>query len=334
MGFFSRLADGLREKKAQGRRAKIVLPEGSDSRIVGAAIKLKQEGLIEPILLGKKSLVQKIATNRAKSAYGIHIIEPALSPLKEELLEKLLERRNGKLSREEGEKLIEDENYFGTMLVYTGKVDGMISGAIHSTADTVRPALQIIKTKPGVKAVSGLIILVRDEEAYFLADCGINIAPTDEELADIAISTYHNVKSFGYDPEVAMLSFSTKGSAKSDEVTKMQNATKLALEKEPGIPLDGELQFDAAFVPEVAMLKAPGSKIAGNANTFIFPSLEAGNIAYKITQRLGHFKAAGPVLQGLNAPINDLSRGCVTQEVYDLALITATQALYGEQANF
>ena len=242
----------------------------------------------------------------------------------DELVAKFVERRKGKIDEAGArEKLTNDVNYFGTMLVFTDKVGGLVSGAIHSTGDTVRPALQIVKTKPEYNKVAGCFILRKGEEVYLFADGGVNLDPSAEDLAETAIQTAETAKKFGIDPKVAMLSFSTMGSASSDEVTKVQEATKLAKEKAPDLDVDGELQFDAAFVPEVAALKAPDSKVAGKANVFIFPNLAAGNIGYKLVQRLGGFAAIGPLLQGLNAPINDLSRGCNEKDVYELAIVTA-----------
>lgn len=245
----------------------------------------------------------------------------------DELIEAFVERRNGKVTREDAAKVLLDENYFGTMLVYLKKADGLVSGAAHSTADTVRPALQIIKTKPGIKKTSGVFIMVREEEKYVFADCAINIAPDSHDLAEIAVESAKTAQMFGMDPRVAMLSFSTKGSAVSPETTKVSDAVTIAKEMEPTLLVDGEFQFDAAFVPSVAASKAPNSDIKGDANVFVFPSLEAGNIGYKIAQRLGNFEAVGPILQGLNQPVNDLSRGCNAEDVYKLAIITAGQAL-------
>src|SRR5699024_5722985 len=200
------------------------------------------------------------------------------------------------------------------------------SGAAHSTSDTVRPALQIIKTKDGIKKTSGVFIMVRNDEKYVFADCAINMSPDSQDLAEIAVESANTAKLFDVDPRIAMLSFSTKGSAQSEETEKMDNALELAKEKNPSLVIDGEFQFDAAFVPSVAAKKAPNAVIKGDANVFIFPSLEAGNIGYKIAQRLGEFEAVGPILQGLNKPVNDLSRGCSAEDVYNLALITAAQA--------
>lgn len=218
------------------------------------------------------------------------------------------------------------------MLVYAGHADGLVSGAAHSTGDTVRPALQIIKTKPGVSRTSGIFFMIKEDKQYIFGDCAINPTLESSDLAEIAVESAKSAKSFGMDPRVAMLSFSTKGSAKSDDVEKVANAVKLAQEKVESegldnVVVDGEFQFDAAIVPAVAEKKAPGAKIQGDANVFVFPSLEAGNIGYKIAQRLGGFEAIGPVLQGLNSPVNDLSRGCSTEDVYNLSIITAAQTL-------
>jgi phosphate acetyltransferase len=237
-----------------------------------------------------------------------------------------VERRKGKATREDAEKILQDENYFGTMLVYMNQADGLVSGAAHSTADTVRPALQIIKTKEGIRKTSGAFIMVRGEEKYVFADCAINMDPDSQDLAEIAIESAVTGKMFGVDPRIAMLSFSTKGSAKSEETEKVVEALNIAKDKNPSLVIDGEFQFDAAFVPGVAKKKAPDSVLQGDASVFIFPSLEAGNIGYKIAERLGEFEAVGPILQGLNKPVNDLSRGCSVDDVYKLALITAAQS--------
>ena len=238
------------------------------------------------------------------------------------------ERRKGKITLEDAKALLlKDVNYFGTVLVYMKKADGLVSGAAHATSDTVRPALQIIKMKEGYKKTSGVFVMVKGTERYIFADCAINIAPDSNDIAETAILSNITAKSFGVDPKIALLSFSTKGSAKSDETEKVIKALEIVKERDSSIAVDGELQFDAAFVPSVAEKKAKGSAIAGHANVFIFPSLEAGNIGYKIAQRLGGYDAIGPILQGLNSPVNDLSRGCNSDDVYKLALITAKQAL-------
>lgn len=311
----------------QGKKVKIVFPEGLDERIISAASRLAEEDILTPILVGKAEAIQAKASDLGVSIESIEIYDPEKVEFFEELVTAFVECRKGKATEEDARKILLDENYFGTMLVHVKKADGLVSGAAHSTADTVRPALQIIKTKAGIRKTSGVFIMVREEEKYVFADCAINIAPDSQDLAEIAIESAKTAKMFDMEPRVAMLSFSTKGSAKSVETEKVSNAVKIAQEMDPALLVDGEFQFDAAFVPSVAASKAPGSPIQGDANVFVFPSLEAGNIGYKIAQRLGNFEAVGPILQGLNKPVNDLSRGCNEEDVYKLALITAGQAL-------
>lgn len=324
MDIFEKLADQLR-----GQDKTIVFPEGEDPRVLGAAIRLKKDQLVEPLVLGNQEAVEKVAGENGFDLTGLQILDPATYPAedKQAMHDALLERRNGKNTPEQVDQMLEDISYFATMLVYMGKVDGMVSGAVHATGDTVRPALQIIKTKPGSHRISGAFIMQKGEERYVFADCAINIELDAPTMAEVASQSAETAKLFGIDPKVAMLSFSTKGSAKGDMVTKVAEATKLAKEANPDLAIDGELQFDAAFVPSVGEIKAPGSDVAGHANVFIFPSLEAGNIGYKIAQRFGGFEAIGPVLQGLNAPVADLSRGTDEEAVYKVALITAAQAL-------
>lgn len=324
MDIFEKLADQLR-----GQDKTIVFPEGEDPRVLGAAIRLKKDQLVEPVVLGNQEAVEKVAGENGFDLTGLQILDPATYPAedKQAMHDALLERRNGKNTPEQVDQMLEDISYFATMLVYMGKVDGMVSGAVHATGDTVRPALQIIKTKPGSHRIYGAFIMQKGEERYVFADCAINIELDAPTMAEVASQSAETAKLFGIDPKVAMLSFSTKGSAKGDMVTKVAEATKLAKEANPDLAIDGELQFDAAFVPSVGELKAPGSDVAGHANVFIFPSLEAGNIGYKIAQRFGGFEAIGPVLQGLNAPVADLSRGTDEEAVYKVALITAAQAL-------
>lgn len=321
----SNLFEGLKEK-ISGRNLKIVFPEGLDERILHAASRLAAEKLLTPILIGNIESVQTKAKDLGISLEEAEIYDPQNYAGMDELVTSFVNRRNGKVSEEDARKILLDENYFGTMLVYLNKADGLVSGAAHSTADTVRPALQIIKTKAGVTKTSGVFIMVRGDEKYVFADCAINIAPNSMDLAEIAIESAKTAKMFDVDPRIAMLSFSTKGSAKSPETEKVEEAVKEALRRDPSLVLDGEFQFDAAFVPSVAKSKASNSLIQGDANVFIFPSLEAGNIGYKIAQRLGNFEAVGPILQGLTRPVNDLSRGCNEEDVYKLSLITAAQA--------
>lgn len=322
------LFDNLKQKVA-GANKTIVFPEGQEPRIFRAAIRLKNDGLVVPILLGKVDEIKQNAENEGVDLGDIELIDPNTYPEDKfaEMVEAFVERRKGKNTKEQAETMLRDVNYFGTMLVYMDKADGLVSGAIHSTGDTVRPALQIIKTKPGVSRTSGAFVMVKGDERYLFADCAININPGAQELAEIAVESANTAKIFDIDPQVAMLSFSTMGSAKSDEVTKVQEAVKLAKELAPNEKIDGELQFDATFVPVVAKQKAPESEVAGHANVFVFPELQSGNIGYKIAQRLGGFEAIGPVLQGLNKPVSDLSRGSVEEDVYKVAIITAAQAL-------
>ncbi|MGD6976948.1 phosphate acetyltransferase [Bacillus altitudinis] len=315
------------QEKVAGKGVKIVFPEGMDERILTAVQKLADGKVLQPIVVGKNEEVEAKAKELGLTLDGVDVYDPHTYEGFEDLVQAFVERRKGKATEEQARKALLDENYFGTMLVYKGLADGLVSGAAHSTADTVRPALQIIKTKEGVKKTSGVFIMARGEEQYVFADCAINIAPDSQDLAEIAIESANTAKMFDIEPRVAMLSFSTKGSAKSDETDKVSEAVRIAKEKAPELVLDGEFQFDAAFVPSVAAKKAPDSVIKGDASVFVFPSLEAGNIGYKIAQRLGNFEAVGPILQGLNQPVNDLSRGCNAEDVYNLALITAAQAL-------
>jgi phosphate acetyltransferase len=305
----------------------IVFPEGTDERILEAASRLVSEKVLKPIVVGEETAVKAKAEEFGFLLDGVEILDPDTYEGFETLVQAFVERRKGKATEEDARKILKNVNYFGTMLVYTGKADGLVSGAAHSTGDTVRPALQIIKTKEGIKKTSGAFLMVKGEEKYIFSDCAINIAPDSNDLAENAIVSAETARIFGIDPKVAMLSFSTKGSAKSPETEKVAEATRLAKERAPELLLDGEFQFDAAFVPEVAMKKAPDSPLKGEANVFVFPSLEAGNIGYKLVQRLGGYEAIGPVLQGLNKPVNDLSRGCNAEDVYKLALITAMQSL-------
>lgn len=320
------------EDKLAGKNVNIVLPEGEDERVLTAATQLQATDYVTPIVLGNKDKIQSLANDKGLDLANIEVIDPSTSELKSELVDAFVERRNGKATKEQAEELLDNVNYFGTMLVYTGKAAGLVSGAAHSTGDTVRPALQVIKTKPGVSKTSGIFFMMKGEEQYIFGDCAINPELDAQGLAEIAVESAKSAQSFGMEPKVAMLSFSTKGSAKSDDVTKVQDALKLAQgkvaeEQLDNVVIDGEFQFDAAIVPSVAEKKAPGAKIQGDANVFIFPSLEAGNIGYKIAQRLGGYDAVGPVLQGLNSPVNDLSRGCSIEDVYNLSIITAAQSL-------
>ncbi|AID43539.1 phosphate acetyltransferase [Staphylococcus xylosus] len=325
------LLDVLQEKLS-GKNVKIVLPEGEDERVLTAATQLQGTDYVTPVVLGNEANVKALANDKGLDIANLEIIDPETSELKQELVTAFVERRKGKATEEQAQEMLKNVNYFGTMLVYTGKAEGLVSGAAHSTGDTVRPALQIIKTKPGVSKTSGIFFMIKDDQQYIFGDCAINPTLEAQDLAEIAVESAKSAKSFGMSPRVAMLSFSTKGSAKSDDVEKVSNAVDMAQEKIKAdniedVVVDGEFQFDAAIVPEVAKKKAPDAKIQGDANVFVFPSLEAGNIGYKIAQRLGGFDAVGPVLQGLNSPVNDLSRGCSIEDVYNLSIITAAQSL-------
>ncbi len=316
------------KKNIDGKNISVVLPEATDKRILGAAARLQSEKILQPILIGNPDEVNQIAQSNNFDITGITIYDPENYDKFDEMVKIFVERRKGKASEEDARKILKNVNYFGTMLCFMDIADCMVSGAIHATGDTVRPALQIIKTKEGVKKTSGAFVMISpNNEKYIFADCAINITLSDEEMAMVAIESAKTAKSFGIDPKVAMLSFSTKGSAKADEAIKVQNATEIAKKLDSSLIIDGELQFDAAFVESVGKQKAPNSEVAGKANVFVFPSLEAGNIGYKIAQRLGNFEAVGPILQGLNKPVNDLSRGCSEDDVYNLALISASQTL-------
>ncbi len=323
--------DALIKKLESEPIKEIVFTEGPDPRILEAASRLKKGGFLKPILIGVVDEVKAAAKECGFDIEGIEIIDPAKYDGMDAMVEKMVELRKGKMTAEECRAALLKGNYFGTMLVKMGKAACLLGGATYSTADTVRPALQLIKTKPGNKIVSSCFILVRTkadgtEERLAMGDCAINIHPGEDDLVEIAVETAKCAKTFGIDPKVAFLSFSTKGSAKDDTVTMVQNAVAKTKAAMPDIPVDGEMQFDAAVSPAVGQLKFKGSAVAGYANTFIFPDVNAGNIGYKIAQRLGGFEAYGPILLGLNAPINDLSRGCVAEEVYKMSIITAALA--------
>ena len=308
---------------------KIVFTEGSDPRILEAASRLLASSFLHPVLLGNPDEITVAAEESGFNIRGAEIIDPKNWDRFDEMVDMFVELRKSKgMTPEQAKKILAGANYFGTMLVKMGVADCLLGGATYSTADTVRPALQIIKTKPGNTIVSSCFILVRpsatgENEVLAMADCAINIKPSEDELVEIAGETIECAKVFGVDPKVAFLSYSTLGSGKGEDVEKMRNAAAKAKAKFPGTPIEGELQFDAAVSPRVARTKCPNNLVAGYANTFIFPDINAGNIGYKIAQRMGNFEAYGPILLGLNAQINDLSRGCNALEVYSMAIITA-----------
>ena len=310
----------------------IVFTEGTDPRILEASSRLLASTFLTPILIGNPDAVFAAAEEAGYNVRGAEIIDPNNYERFDEMVDLFCElRKNKGMTREKAIPMLRQGNYFGTMLVKMGIADSLLGGATYSTADTVRPALQIIKTKPGYRSVSSCFILVRpaasgENEVLAFGDCAINIKPTAQEIAETGIYCAECGKIFGIDPKVAFLSFSTHGSGKSEDVDKMREATRIAREMAPNLTIDGELQFDAAVSPRVAATKCPDSPVAGHANVFIFPDINAGNIGYKIAQRLGQFDAYGPILLGLNAPVNDLSRGCNGMEVYSMSIITAALA--------
>ena len=318
---------------------KIVYTEGTDARILESAARLKKDGFLTPVLVGNVDDVKAAAEKGGFDIEGLEIVDPATYKKMDEMVETMVALRKGKMTAEECRASLQKGNYFGTMLVKMGKADALLGGATYSTADTVRPALQLVKTKKGAHLVSSCFVMVRGDEILTMGDCAINIDYQDtvdkegnvtftaaQKLAEVAIETAKTAEVFGVDPKVAVLSFSTKGSGKGGTVQLSRDATAIAKELDPELKIDGEMQFDAAVSPTVGQLKFPGSPVAGHANVFIFPNIEAGNIGYKIAQRLGGFAAYGPILQGLNAPINDLSRGCDAEEVYQMSIITAALA--------
>lgn len=311
---------------------KIVFTEGEDARILEASSRLLASSFLHPILVGDEEKIADAAEDCGFNIRGAEIINPAKYEDMDKMVELFCELRKSKgVTPEQARKTLMQTNYFGTMLVKMGIADSLLGGATYSTADTVRPALQLIKTKPGNNIVSSCFILVRpgvtgENDVLAMADCAINIEPTEDELVEIAGEASECARIFGVDPKVAFLSYSTYGSGTGPAVDKMRNAAEKTKKRYPDLPVDGELQFDAAVSPRVARTKCPESEIAGHANTFIFPDISAGNIGYKIAQRMGNFDAYGPILLGLNAPVNDLSRGCNASEVYSMAIITAALA--------
>ena len=319
---------------------KLIFTEGTDNRILSAAARLKKEGFLTPVLIGRADEVRAAAAEGGFDIDGLEIIDPADYPDMDRLVDDFVALRKGKATAEQAREMLLKPNYFGTMLVKEGLADALLGGATYSTADTVRPALQLIKTREGANLVSSCFILVRGSEMFAMGDCAINISYEDkldeqgnvilsaaQQVAEVAVETARTARLFGIDPKIAMLSFSTNGSAKGSGPEMMRDAAAIVRQTHPELACDGEMQFDAAIVPEVGQLKFPGSPVAGYANTFIFPEIQSGNIGYKIAQRLGGFMAIGPILQGLNAPINDLSRGCNAEEVYLMSIITAAQGI-------
>lgn len=326
------------KSKAAARNKTIVLCEGEDERVVRAAAQITKEGIAKIVLIGNAAECKKVAPDADLT--GVTLIDPLTSDKTEEYARILYEARKAKgMTEEQAKEQAKDRTMFGALMLKAGDVDGYVSGACHSTANTLRPGLQVVKTAAGIKTVSSCFIMIAPDKSNpynpdgvaVFADCAINIEPTAEQLADIAITSAKTAKDIaGIEPRVAMLSFSTKGSGNDDKFTqsvpKVQQATALAKAAAPELKLDGEFQFDAAVAPEVGKLKAPDSKVAGNANVFVFPNINAGNIGYKIAQRFGGYMAIGPVCQGFAKPLNDLSRGCNVNDIVATVAVTALQA--------
>ncbi|MBE0494873.1 MAG: phosphate acetyltransferase [Campylobacterales bacterium] len=314
-------------EKARSNKKTIVLPESEDERILRAAEILMRRDVVNLILLGNESEVMHKAMTLGLDLKGVRIIDPATSPLNEEFVNVFYELRKPKgLKLAAAKDAMVSPNYFATMMVYLGYADGMVSGAVHTTADTIRPALQTIKTKPGISVVSSVFFMCLDTRVLVYGDCAVNQDPSAEELAQIAISSAQTAKAFGVEPRIAMLSYSTGDSGSGDEVEKVRTATKRVKELRPDLLIEGPIQYDAAIDPQVAKTKLPNSKVAGQATVFIFPDLNTGNNTYKAVQRSSGALAIGPVLQGLNKPINDLSRGCLVEDIVNTVAITAIQA--------
>lgn len=321
-------------QKAQNDKKTIVLAEGEEERNIRACEIILKNNIADIILVGNESKILENAMKFEVNIDGAEISDPDSSDKTAKLIEVFYELRKSKgMTMEKAEKIVKDPMYFATMLLKEGHADGLVSGAIHTTGDLLRPGLQILKTAPGVKIVSSFFVMLLPEGTYgddgllLFADCGVNINPTAEELADIAISTADSARDLcGMEPRVAMLSFSTMGSASGELVEKVQKATAIAKELRPDLDIDGELQLDAAIVPDVAKLKAPNSKVAGKANVLVFPDLQAGNIGYKLVQRFAKADAIGPLCQGFAKPINDLSRGCNVKDIVDAVAITVVEA--------
>ncbi len=327
--------DEIKEKARQNIKT-IVLPESQDPRVLEAARKVTDQGFARVILLGEYDYINQIATQNNINLEGITIINPKESDKLESYIEKLYELRQAKgMTLEKARETLNDNIYFGTMMIKMGDADGLVAGSICSTADTLRPSLQIVKTAPNVKLVSSFFVIqvpngeYGDNGKFLFSDCGLNVNPSADELSEIAISTANTWKNlFGTEPKVAMLSYSTLGSAPDVEGMnlKVREATNLVRQKSPDLSVEGEIQLDAAIVPSIASKKAPESRVAGKANILIFPDINAGNIGYKLVERLAHAEAYGPVTQGIAKPVNDLSRGCSSDDIVGVIAITALQA--------
>ncbi len=321
--------------KAKAANKRIVLPEADDVRTVTAAQKIVAQGLAQVVLVGEEDKIAAACKESGADVSGCRIVDPVKSPLRDEYAKVFYELRKKKgMTEEKAYQVVADPLHFGCMMVHSDEADGQVSGATHSTADTVRPALQILRTAPGCKMVSSFFVMIvpnceyGEDGVFVFSDCGLVINPNAEELAEIAIQSARTMQSLlGFEPRVGMLCFSTKGSASDPLADKVIEATKIAQERAPELLIDGELQADAALVEWIGQKKAPGSKVAGRANVLIFPDLNTGNICYKLTERLAKADAYGPVLQGLRKPVNDLSRGCSADDIVNVTAITAVQAI-------
>jgi len=318
--------DNIKEKAKQNQKT-IVFPEGTEERIIRAAEQIIKEGIAKIILLGDEGEIKNKAQQLGVNIDGVRIINPSNYEKFDEYANAFFELRKHKgITPKQAKETMKDVSYFGTMLVQMGEADGLVSGSTHSTADTVRPALQIIKTHEKFHKVSSFFFMLLNDKLLIFADCAIVINPDAKDLAEIAIDTAKSAKKFGIEPKVAMLSFSTKGSAKHPYVDKVREAVSIVKDKMPDLVVDGEMQVDAALVPGVCEKKCPVCKLHGDSNLLIFPDLQSGNIAYKLVERLAKANAVGPILQGLRKPVNDLSRGCSVQDVVDVTAITAVEA--------
>ncbi|MDD2799007.1 MAG: phosphate acetyltransferase [Bacteroidales bacterium] len=322
--------------RAKANKQRIVLPEGTEIRTLKAANRLLEEGVADIILIGNPLVIKQLRDEHSlKFIQNATIVDPISNAKKEEYIQLLMDLRRSKgLSSDEAKRLVENPLYLACLMIKNGDADGEVAGAENTTGDVLRPAFQIIKTQPGISVVSGAFLMFLPDQKWgngglmVFADCAVHPNPTATELAQIAVATGQTTRSIaGFEPKIAMLSFSTKGSANHEMVDKVVEATRLAKELDPTLLIDGELQADAAIVEAIGKSKAPGSEIAGHANVLVFPTLEVGNIAYKLVQRLANAEAVGPILQGMAAPINDLSRGCSPDDIFSLVAITANQAI-------
>lgn len=319
------LFDLIKQQVRQHKQKRIVFPEIMDERILHATNELAKENLLIPVYIGSKQSLQRYERMYQLELVNYELIDPIDNKNKREMAHSLIDRRYKKIDEVKAYQLIAHPLYFAAMLVYLNKVDGLIAGATYTTAEAVRPVLEIIQTKEGITKTSGAMLMVREKDMYIFADCAININPSSEELAEISLLSAKTAELFQMEPKVALLSFSTRASSHAMETEKVLRATNLVKELAPSLQVDGELQFDAAFSEELAKKKAPHSELGGKANVFVFPNLDAGNISCKITEQLGGFSAIGPILQGMRKPVNLLSRGCSKEDIYKLALITAMQ---------